>query len=785
MRDKDVSKLVARLCDTTADVVYFPVRHHSPVCAFLVRQLIADMQPGAVLIEGPSDFNDHFSELLLGHDLPIAIYSYFRREDDESTNDQYEGVYYPFCEYSPEWVALSQATDVGAVARFVDLPWSEVADAERSTHRYADAELRRGRYVQALCHRLHVEDFDDLWDRIVESHVEIQLADYLSRVHSLCVNIRLWEEEVSEADRQREAYMASQIGAYQAEVDGRILVVTGGFHSGALVARLEGHECPGIDDPKPNKRQSRITDPGIALTTYSYERLDSLRGYDAGLPNPGFYEHAWRQRDGGSSFDHQPLLSNLVEALRERKQTLSTADLIAVETSARALAAIRGRQHVWRSDLIDAVTSSLIKDELEYDCESPFIDAVRAVLRGERQGKLAEGTRVPPLVLQIREQLEEHDLLPAYRSRTIELDLLDPLDQEKSRLLHRLEILQVGGVQRVAGTDFLARDDLEHLWESWKLRWSPEFESSCIEASRYGTSVSGAIAACLTEQAQKSKQNASASAALLVRAAQAGVDTLSPKLLDSLEKLITIEPQFHYTAEALGHLLFLYCYDEALGTTGLPRLTQIVTGAFSRSLWLLELLGQNAPNDGSLLKGMRAVLETFQRAGADLEITEEEFVEVLQRVQGDQNKPPHVRGGAAGSLWTIGKTDLDGVLSDLLYFANPQHLGDFLTGVFSLAREVAQRHPGVVRTIDELLLQFGADEFKSALPSLRLAFTSFTPREKHHMLSTLFESLGLREAEPLAPLVVDDSVAAAALAIEERLFEVIRTYALEESDAEA
>ena len=29
---------------------------------------------------------------------------------------------------------------------------------------------------------------------------------------------------------------------------------------------------------------------GIALTPYSYERLDSLTGYEAGMPNPGFYD---------------------------------------------------------------------------------------------------------------------------------------------------------------------------------------------------------------------------------------------------------------------------------------------------------------------------------------------------------------------------------------------------------------------------------------------------------------------------------------------------------------
>lgn len=785
MKDKDVSKLVDRLTDTSADVVFFPVRHHSPVCSMLVEGLIDDVKPAAVLIEGPSDYNEHFGELLLDHELPIAIYSYFRRREGDAIADQHEGVYYPFCEYSPEWVALNRGDQCGSTVRFIDLPWSEVADAERTTHCYADAELRRGRYVQALCDRLQVEDFDDLWDRIVESHVDINITDYLARVHSLCLSIRIWEESISEADRQREAFMASQIESARAEFNGPIVVVTGGFHSSALVARLEDFDCPGVADspsPSPSRAAPQIIDRGTALTGYSYERLDSLTGYDAGLPSPGFYELAWRQRKTGASFDHQPLLSELVDALRTRDQILSTADLIAVETSARTLAALRGRQHVWRSDLIDAVTSSLIKDELEYGCESPFIDAVHAVLRGRRQGRLADGTRVPPLVHQIQQQLEHFDLQPEYRTQTVEFDLLEADDQQKSRLMHQLAILQIGGVQLVDGTDFLARNDMEQLWETWKLRWTPEFESSCIEASRYGTTVTGATTARLTEEARKIQRNAAASAALLVRAAQAGVDTLSPKLLDSLESMIATEPQFASAAEALGHLLFLYCFDEALGTTGLPRLTQIVHGAFARSLWLLELLGQNAPKDGSTIKGLRALLETFQRVADKLEIDADEFISVLQRVQADGNKPPHIRGGSAGMLWSLGQTDADNVLADLLYFADPQHLGDFLTGVFALAREVAQRHPGMVRTIDELLLQFGAEEFKTALPSLRLAFTSFTPREKHYMLSTLFQSLGLQENEPLATLAVDEAVAAEALVMEERLFEAVSKYGLEEID---
>ena len=66
------------LCDLDARVVFFPVRHHSPTAARLVRDLARRLRPGAVLIEGPSDFNNRLDELLLPHRPPLAIYSFVR-----------------------------------------------------------------------------------------------------------------------------------------------------------------------------------------------------------------------------------------------------------------------------------------------------------------------------------------------------------------------------------------------------------------------------------------------------------------------------------------------------------------------------------------------------------------------------------------------------------------------------------------------------------------------------------------------------------------------------------
>jgi hypothetical protein len=770
----DVQALLTRLCDCDAEVIFFPVRHHSPQCAALVEQMIAQVQPATVLIEGPSDYNEHFSELMLDHQLPIAIYSYF-----QTTAGKSSGAYYPFCEYSPEWSALRAATHAGAAVRFIDLPWNVMAAGEPTTHRYADAELRRGRYVRMLCERMEVEDFDDLWDRLIEAHERMTMEDYFARMHSLCVHIRLWEEHVSASDCQREAFMAEGIRRARADGRGRILVVTGGFHSSALAARLEGLACPGLEAPETAPAEEGSPPVlGIALTSYSYDRLDNLTGYNAGMPSPGFYEHTWRQRRNGEPFSHQPLLADLVQELRKRKQTLSTADLIAVETSARALAALRGGAHVWRRDLVDAVTSALIKDELEYGCASPFVDAVHAILRGRRRGRLAAGTRLPPLVRDIREQLARADLDLQRAGTEVELDLLAPADLAKSRLLHRLRLLGIAGFERVGGTDFLQRQDLTRLWEKWRLRWSPEFDSSSIEASRYGISLYDAATSRLQETARQHTRSAATAAALLLQAAQAGIDTLSASLQTELQHLIQQESEFGQAAQALGHILFLFCFDEAFGTKQHRDLGPLLRLAFERSLWLLELIGRTLANTREVLDGMRTLLDAFQRSAEALDMGTAEFSAVITRVEQDSHKPPPVRGAAAGIQWTLGGADAERIVADLLLFTDPNDLGDFLAGLFAAAREVAQRHPPLVRAIDRMLLKFSSEDFQHALPSLRLAFTYFTPREKHYMLTTLFESLGIKQIQPLT--AVDATTAAEALALDERVFEALRIHGLDE-----
>jgi hypothetical protein len=111
-------------------------------------------------------------------------------------------------------------------------------------------------------------------------------------------------------------------------------------------------------------------------------------------------------------------------------------------------------------------------------------------------------------------------------------------------------------------------------------------------------------------------------------------------------------------------------------------------------------------------------------------------------------------------------------------FADPDRLGDFLTGLFALAREQVQRQRDLVLSIHEMLSSWSDEQFLAALPSMRLAFTWFTPREKHHLALTLRQGLGLEKVPEMAALSVDVATSARAFAFESRLFAAAARYGL-------
>ncbi len=803
------------ILDLSGPVVFVPVRHHSPACAHMVRDLAAQLRPAVILIEGPSDFNARLNELTLPHRLPIAIYSYVRRADGER-----RGAYYPFCRYSPEWQAIRTAQALGIPFAFIDLPWAamvetgaETPEEELTAQRYADGELRRSGYVAALCRKLGVEEFDALWDTLFEINPDPPAA-LRERCHHFCYAIREADAPIPASDLRREAFMASQIRKALAQYgNGPVLVVTGGFHSHALYERVmdgavedeaeafstslsalpaQGAASGMQSGSPPLELGEEASFPsvegerGIALTPYTYERLDSLTGYEAGMPSPGFYDAAWQQRDPDSAPNvtatYRALLVDVTRALRERKQAVSAADLIAVETMARGLATLRGHAEVWRTDLIDGLRAALVKDELALGEPHPFLDALYAALRGRARGVLAEGTPLPPLARDILNRLEQHDLVAENAERSVELDLRKPEDRERSRVLHGLRLLQLPGYRRSAGVDFAARDDLSRLTETWTLRWTPGFDGGCIEAALYGPTLPDAASACLAERAGREERDAEVAALALLDACMIGAVHLTGPFRARLVELVRGESDFFRLARALGHLLYLYRYDEVLDVAADAEVGALLTEAFERGVWLFEGLGRTEGRERELGLGLRTLVETFERCAGRLPLSRTGLVEALQRTSAAVAQSPFTRGAAAGALWSLGEAETESLTAQMTGFADPERLGDYLAGLFALAREAAQRQPELVLRIDDLLMGYDDEAFLRALPPLRLAFSFFAPREKHYLARTLLEARGEAEAAPLPALEVDAEMAARALAWEVRLFATLTAYSIRGGD---
>lgn len=745
-------------------LIFFPVRHHSPTCARLVKQLIEEQNPAVILIEGPADYNPQLHELQLNHLLPIAIYSYVQRPDG-----QRRGAFYPFCDYSPEWQALQTAFARHIPVQFIDAPWGAVAHAELAQHRYSDETWQQSQYVPLLCHKLGVDTLNDLWDLLFEVDPHLSLTEYLLRAHHFCAHLRA-TSAVPAADHYRELYMAHCIEQTLAEQPGRVLVITGGFHSAGLYELLQNPLEP-LPEMAPPAEQ------GLALTPYTYERLDSLTGYEAGMPNPGFYHQAWLNQLQNRPHVHRQLLELVVTRLRERKQIVSTADLIAVETAAQTLANLRGHQRVWRQDLLDGIISALVKDEISQHLPHPFLQALYEVLRGNLRGRLAEGTTLPPLVHDLQRQLAQFNLLPQPQKREVKLPLHDPAGLAQSRLLHQIRVLGLPGFKRL-GQGYLEEEN-NSLEEMWAIAWQPEFDSACIEAAVYGATAYEAAQARLLEQVQGlDGQNAAVAALLLLDFALIGLNPETEEIFKRLMTIVQQDSNFFTVAGALRHLLFLYRFDTVLGTARSAEVGQLLEVTFNRALWLLETLGVVTNQEQELIQGIRQLVETFERCGAGWNISRPEFVAVFGRLAHDPTQTAVARGAALGVCWNLGQTTLAEVLPILRYFQDPAHLGDFLTGLFALAREMVQRQAELLKMIDEFLMGYSTPQFLEALPALRLAFTTFTPREKHYLAQTI-----VGEGEPSTPLValaVPVEQAAAHLAFEEALWQLLAKYGLEE-----
>lgn len=727
------------------------VRHHSPACARLVKAVLERIDPAVVLIEGPSDFNDRLDQLALDHTPPIAIFTHYLTDDGPVS------CFAPFCGFSPEWVALRWAFGHDKRVRFADLPaWSKSFFGVEN--RYRDEDDRYERAVQALCLRTGTSDMDSLWDHLFEGQtpeaLEPALEAYFDEIRG--------DAPGDDRDGPRESFMRAY--ASWALEFGDVVFICGGYHAPALRGILPGGDEPEAP-PAPFGGQSH-------LVPWTYARMDSFAGYQAGMPSPMWWELEWMLGAGVA----EAMLDRTLEALRKKPQRPTVADHIALRTTIAALAALRGHAAPKRVDVLDGLLAALVREPLSgpppwsrrgvvMEELHPTIAAVLRTFTGDRVGKLSPQTARPPLLQDVYAILERVNLMPTQKPQTLALDWRIEDDRERLRILHRLRILEIPGFARLHGP---AWGTEARMAEGFRLVWRPDIEPSIIEASRWGSTLEAAVVFCLSRRMLETNSLA-ARVEAFGDAAFAGLMKLAGDVAEVVANSIATTPSLGTLGPAMEKLFGLWHHGEWLEVVGAPLLAPVLRSSAERALTLLAAIRGTdlLPAD---LSALRVLAEVLRHAAA-LGLEVDDVHSVLERRISDIDAPAMLRGAALGTRWYLDAdaASVDSAIEHALQASSEGRMGDFLAGLFALARGPALREDKLIGAIDAAMATLGDDVFLAQLPAMRLAFSWFPPAERARIGALLAARWGKRpDASWIGDVPVE--VLAAGLALDNRVY---------------
>jgi hypothetical protein len=350
--------------DLSQRVIYFPVRHHSPACAWHVDRLLREVQPAAVLIEAPRDATPLVPLLVMPETaMPVAIYATYVRREKEQPIERH-AAYYPLCDFSPELAAIKAGLAVNAVVEFIDLTFpekivacdqisSDEAPGNGAPHAAGPLSLQdegwltHSRLLKAACIRTGARDPDDLWDHLYEvDYRGLSSAEFIANVLTYCALARYDhtpQRLAADGTLAREQAMAAAIARYPT---GRIVVVTGGFHTVAL---------PTTEPAMPPPLKIAADDHQVVLMRYSFEQLDRLNGYASGMPSPEFYQRMWEDQSAAR------ILVEIARECRRKNLGTSTSDAIAAVAHAQRLADLRGHARPSRANYSPAIGSGVCR----------------------------------------------------------------------------------------------------------------------------------------------------------------------------------------------------------------------------------------------------------------------------------------------------------------------------------------------------------------------------------------------------------------------------------------
>jgi uncharacterized protein DUF5682 len=691
-------------------VALYGIRHHGPGSARSVRAALAEQHPDIVLIEGPPEA-DGLVPLAAdpGMRPPVALLGYVPGEARRAA-------FWPFAAFSPEWQAIRYALAADVPVRFCDLPAAhqlampreEQPRVERAQDgRPQEERAERADPVSRLAAAAGYDDPERWWEDVVEHVPGTAVFGALAEA----IAVLRGDGDEDPRDAVREAHMRKVLRRAVKDGFERISVICGAWHVPAL------QDLPSAAADDRLLRGLPKVKAALTWVPWTYGRLSSTSGYGAGIRSPGWYDHLFTSPG-------QPVerwLARAAAVLRDEGVPVSSAHVIESVRLAAALAALRGRPLAGLEEVTEAASAVLCEGR---DLLVALIE--RRLVLAERLGMVPAATPMVPLQRDLREQQRHLRLRPEAVPRDLDLDLRKPTDLGRSRLLHRLTLLEVAW-----GAPHQGRaQNIGTFRESWQLTWRPELDLALIEASMWGSTVEAAAtqraAAVAAGPAALDRLTGLAEQCLL-----ADLGDALPAVLAAVRDRAALDTDVTRLMAALPALVRAARYGDVRGTDP-ARLGEVAAELITRICAGLPSAASSL--DEAAEKAMRERIDAVHAATGLLGdgTSRERWMDALERLA--SRCPPLIAGRLTrllldGARITAAEAGLR--MSRALSPAAPAPAAaGWAEGFLAGSGLLLVHDDALLALADGWLAGLTANAFTAVLPALRRTFGGFAPPER-------------------------------------------------------
>ena len=812
------------------NIIFFPIRHHSPACSYHLKKIFESFKPDAVLIEGPSDCND-LMKYMIEEDTkaPFCIYSSYV----DGNNEKYR-CYYPFLNYSPEFTAIKEALKNNIHCRFIDMPYAsmienyniENSDTEKENNNVeedleteeinkendADTKKRKlisiydnddnkfnvNAYTVELTKKAGLRTFAELWERDFEINgIVKESRDFIRSVYALGYYMRLIEDEDFET-RNREYVMALNVKD-ALEKYNRVLVITGSFHTKGIIDKLKEDEK---DNKKLNKEYKSlkkyiISNAASYLIPYSFEEADARKGYRAGIEFPAFYNLVYKELENyidNKKSDIKNTFLNVVMSfiikasnIDRHNHNVSIPDCINAYYMAVNLAKLRGKHSAGVYELIDAAKSAFVKGDISLENTSN-LDLMLKLLSGIANGQVSSKSIVPPVVIDFRNKCKEYRI-KIDKTEEIEstLDIVkDKSHFEKSKFFHKMQFLEVGFCKLERGPDYVNKINKNLAREVWKYEYKTIVEASLIDKSVYGVTIEELASNIISERLDGNIDSNEVSK-LMIKANVMGIYSFFTNNYNRIESLILNDNNFISLCSCLNNLSYLANMEAINDNLSKDRESLFdnydivsIIESLAKDVFVLAVVNMDFMKN---LKEEEALKNSYYMKNlysfilenpnwCDIDLFNDKIDSMLDNTFGSS----HIYAVCLSLKYKSGRFTADefsSIVSNFLESSDSEASSYFLNGILLAARDILFINDSIINSIDNIIKNLDEDKFIEILPNFRYAFTNLSPVEIERLSKTIAYMYGVNKDKILADINLSIEDAKKASYIDESVFDLL------------